>query len=182
MTTQDNRDAHALAIGKIAVAWNEYHELLGELFAGLFTHSHYETTLAIWQCLDSDRTQRKLLRAAARHRLGRITDKTGLEELTWLLNKTDTILAQQRNVGVHAPLMFLWEMDGSHKILPLLTTGNRNAKHIEGQDILREYAHYERQIRKMIGFAMALSKKIGYHKRDHGPWPERPTLSGRAPR
>jgi hypothetical protein len=181
MTMHDTRDAHALAIGKIAIAWNEYHELLGKLFAGLFTLSHYETTLAIWQCFDSDRTQRKLLRAAAQQRLEGLTDKTAFEELTWLLNKTDTILAQQRNVGVHAPLMALWEMDGSHKILPHLTTGNRNAKHIEGRNILREYTHYERQIREMITFADALSKKIGYHKRDSGPWPDRPSLSGRAP-
>src|SRR5262249_25924983 len=102
MYPDELRDKHALAIGKIAIAWNEYHEILGELFANLFTLSHYEETLAIWQCLDSDRTQRKLLRAAAETFLRKRSrlDKTGLEELTWLLNKTDTILAQQRNIGV----------------------------------------------------------------------------------
>jgi hypothetical protein len=47
------------------MAWNEYHELFGKIFAHLFTKSHFETSLAIWHALDNDRTQRKLLRAAA---------------------------------------------------------------------------------------------------------------------
>jgi hypothetical protein len=84
MIADDTRDAHALAIGKIAMAWNEYHELLGGLFSGLFTKSHYTTTLAIWHCLDNDRTQRRLLRAAAETYLGQRLDKRGLEELLWL--------------------------------------------------------------------------------------------------
>jgi hypothetical protein len=85
MTKDEVKDAHALAIGKIAMAWNEYHELLGNLFASLFTKSHYTTILAIWHCLDNDRTQRRLLRAAAETYLH--FDKNGLEELLWLLNK-----------------------------------------------------------------------------------------------
>ena len=32
---QESRDAHALAIGKIAIAWNEYHEALSEIYAEL---------------------------------------------------------------------------------------------------------------------------------------------------
>jgi hypothetical protein len=79
MTASDLKDAHALAIGKIVMAWNEYHEIFGEIFAGLFTKSHAETSLAIWNCLDSDRTQRKLLRAAADIHLH--WNKKGLEEL-----------------------------------------------------------------------------------------------------
>jgi hypothetical protein len=180
MIPDELRDKHALAIGKIAIAWNEYHELLGELFAGMFTRSHWETSLSLWHCLDSDRTQRKLLRAATETYLH--WNKRGQEELRWLLNKTDTILAQQRNVGVHAPLMSLWEIDGSHKILPLAMMGNRNAKQIEGKDILQEYAHYERQIRKMYGFALGLKVKVGFHGRDpDASWPKRPQISGSAP-
>jgi hypothetical protein len=129
--------------------------------------------------LDSDRTQRKLLRAAAETYLH--WNNKGLEELLWLLNKTDSVLSQQRNVGVHAPLVTQMEMDGSHKILPFVVWGNRNAKRIEGHDILREYAHYEQQIRKMYDFAFALHFKLTLGKYTDDPFPERPKLSSRAP-
>lgn len=174
----DTRDVHALAIGKIALAWNEYHELLGELFASLFTKSHYSTALAIWHCLDSDRTQRKLLRSASSEHLA--WNKKGLEELVWLLNKTDTVLSQQRNVGIHAPLGALIESDGTRKMFPLTELGNRNAKQIFGQDVLREYAHYETQIRRMMSFAFGIKFKLTLGKHTDDPWPERPRLSSRA--
>jgi hypothetical protein len=175
MTKDEVKDAHALAIGRIAMAWNEYHELLGDLFASLFTKSHYTTTLAIWHCLDNDRTQRRLLRAAAETYLH--YDKQGLEELLWLLNKTDTLLAQQRNVGIHAPLNALFEKDGTHKLLPVPGPGNRNAKHLDGRDVLKEYAHYEQQIKKMRDFAFALRFKLTVGKNTDDPWPPRPKLS-----
>lgn len=177
MIPDELRDKHALAIGKIAVAWNEYHELLGELFAGMFTRSHWETSLSLWHCLDSDRTQRRLLRAAGETYLR--SNKRAQEELRWLLNKTDTILAQQRNVGVHAPLMSLWEIDGSHKISSPYFDGQPQSQTNSGQDILQEYAHYERQIRKMYGFALGLKVKVGFHGKDRtAAWPERPRITG----
>jgi hypothetical protein len=177
MTPSELKDAHALAIGKIVMAWNEYHEIFGEIFAGLFTKSHWETSLAIWHCLDSDRTQRKLLRAAAETHL-RWNEK-GLEELFWLLNKTDSLIAHQRNLGVHAPLMSITELDGTHKVQPLAMLGNRNAKQMVGKDILREYAHYEQQIKEMSSFAYALRFKLALGKHTDDPWPERPRLSSR---
>jgi len=181
MTTEETRDAHALAIGKIAMAWNEFHELLGSLFANLFTKSHYLTTLAIWHCLDSDRTQRKLLRAAAETYLGQRIDKKGLEELLWLLNKTDTLLSQQRNLRIHAPLNALFEADGGHKLLPVPGPGNRNAKQLDGRDVLKEYSHYEEQIKKMKDFAFGLRFKLTVAGSSDDPWPERPRITARPP-
>src|ERR1700682_3378990 len=179
MINESIREAHALAIGRIAMAWNEYHELLGDLFASLFTKSHYNTTLAIWHCLDSDRTQRKLLRAAAETYLGQRIDKKGLEELLWLLNKTDTLLSQQRNVGIHAPLNALFEVQDTQLLFPVPGPGNRNAKQLEGRNVLKEYAHYEQQIRKMREFAYALRFKLTLGRGADDPWPERPRISAR---
>jgi hypothetical protein len=179
MINDEIRDAHALAIGRIAMAWNEYHELLGDLFANLFTKSHYDTTLAIWHCLDSDRTQRKLLRAAAETYLGQRIDKKGLEELSWLLNKTDTLLSQQRNVGIHAPLNAL--LDDVQSLFPVRGPSNRNAKQLEGRNVLKEYEHYEQQIRKMREFAYALCFKLTLGRGADDPWPERPRISARPP-
>ncbi len=179
MIDNDTKEAHALAIGKIAMAWNEYHELLGNLFASLFTKSHYTTTLAIWHCLDNDRTQRKLLHAAAETYLH--FNKRGLEELLWLLNKTDTLLSQQRNIGIHAPLNALMEIDGTQTLLPVPGPGNRNAKQLDGLNVLKEYAHYEQQIKKMKDFAFGIRFKLTLGKGTDDPWPDRPKFSARPP-
>jgi hypothetical protein len=179
MSNDNAREEHALAIGKIAMAWNEFHELLGVLFASLFTKSHYVTTLAIWHCLDNDRTQRKLLRAAAETHLH--WNKKGLEELLWLLNKTDHILSNQRNVGIHAPLNALFERDGEQFLFPVPGPGNRNAKQLDGLVVLKEFAHYEQQIVQMKAFAYSLRFKLSDGKHTDDPWPERPHLSARPP-
>jgi hypothetical protein len=63
-------------------------------------------------------------------------------------------------------------------MLPLSHYGNRNAAKIEGRDILQEYAHYEKQIRQMGTFAVALSGKLRNDTPDD-EWPKRPKLSGR---
>jgi hypothetical protein len=68
------------------------------------------------------------------------------------------------------------ELNGTHKMLPSATLGNRNAKQMMGKDILREYAHYEQQIKKMSGFANALRFKLTLGKNTDDPWPERPRL------
>jgi len=157
------------------MAWNEYHEVLGSLFASLFTKSHYLTALDIWHCLDNDRTQRRLLRTAANTYLA--WNKKGLEELNWLLNKTDTLLSAQRNVGVHAPLNGLFEVEGVSRLYPVPGPGNRNAKQLDGKDVLKEYAHYEQQLRKICIFATALRFKLREGRHTDDPWPERPMLS-----
>src|SRR3954470_20045175 len=62
---QDDWDAHALAIGKIVMAWNQYQEMLGEIFAGLFGRRDWRLALAAWHALDNDRAQRSMLDAIA---------------------------------------------------------------------------------------------------------------------
>jgi hypothetical protein len=67
---QDIHDAHALAIGRIAIAWNEFQDHLGELFAILFGQRRYAHALRAWQSLENDRAQRELLRAVALENFG----------------------------------------------------------------------------------------------------------------
>src|SRR5260370_20629115 len=42
---QELRDAHALAIGKIVMAWNEYHETLGEIYAEICGRDKWSASL-----------------------------------------------------------------------------------------------------------------------------------------
>jgi hypothetical protein len=64
--TDDHIEAHQLAIGKIVMAWNEYQETLGQIFAQLFGIRNWVVAHAAWQALENDRAQRNMLLAAAR--------------------------------------------------------------------------------------------------------------------
>jgi len=178
---QENREAHALAIGKIVMAWNEYHEMLGEIFATLHGRRNWSAALSAWHALQSDRAQRSMLAAVARAKL-KPTDRA-YKEIIWMVKNTDRIVADQRNFGVHTPLMSFTGIDGIPRILPLAMLGNRRAAKLYGSDLLREFAHYEAQIRKMNSFAHAISFAITPRRNRRGrvSWPERPQLTGRAP-
>src|SRR5688500_17721294 len=89
---QAHREAHAVAIGKIVMAWNEYQEHLGELFGGIFGRRYYGLALSAWHSVPSDSTQRQMLRSVVEAKL----KGKAREELLWLLNQTDQILASQR--------------------------------------------------------------------------------------
>jgi hypothetical protein len=42
---QESRDAHALAIEKIFMAWNEYHETLGETYGEICASANRQASL-----------------------------------------------------------------------------------------------------------------------------------------
>ena len=62
-----------------------------------------------------------------------------------------------------------------------MLTGNKHALQVLGKDILKEYAHYEAQIRKMLEFASLLKTRIGWNRPEDRskPWPERPVISAK---
>jgi hypothetical protein len=172
--------AHERAIGKIVIAWNDYQEELGKLFGNLFSYKDWPLALSAWHALDSDRAQRKMLVAAARAKLK--PNSPLLREIEWLINNSDKI-ADQRNIGIHMPLMRSAERDGSTHILPLAMFGNLKAAKMSGRDLLKEYAHFERQIRKMFSYAVALDFAVTPKGRRRGKasLPERPKLTPFSP-
>jgi hypothetical protein len=118
--------------------------------------------------------QRQLLCKVAPEKLA--VDEKAKEELIWLLDQIDEVIADQRNVGVHAPLMSFTDENGKHQILPLAMFGNRHAALLAGKDILTEYRHYEGQIQKMTTYAVAIKYNISPVRAGDVVWPERPTV------
>jgi hypothetical protein len=132
---QENKDAIALAIGKIVMAWNEFHEALGELYAAIGGRQKWHQSLDEWHSIRADHTQRmKLLEAAKASLTGRVA-----EETIWVVENTNTLIANQRNICVHMPLMSFTDEDGVHQMLPLTLFGNRRAIDMVGRDLLGEY-------------------------------------------
>ena len=60
----------------------------------------------------------KLLEAAKASLTGRAA-----EETIWVVENTDTLIANQRNISVHMPLMSFTDEDGMHQMLPLTLSG-----------------------------------------------------------
>ncbi len=149
---QEVRDVHAVAIGRIAIAWNELHEHLAEIFGTLFEEADYGLALTAWHSLVNDAAQREMLRSVAGAKLGR--DSKGYKEINWSLEQIKQQIANQRNTGIHMPLMLFTDMSnpeqpGEPQMLPLSLFGNRRAFSMSGKDLLKEYALYEQQIRRL---------------------------------
>ena len=115
---------YLIEIGLVALAWNDLHEKLAELFWRVMHISNGHIPLAIWHELRDDRIQRRVLRVAASNGLGAWVlphderperwIKTGISKFDWLLTEVDT-LANSRNNFLHAPFMFDATADGNTK-------------------------------------------------------------------
>jgi hypothetical protein len=151
-------DAHALAIGRLVVAWNGYQENLGELYATLFSRRDWALAMASWHALENDRAQRAMLLATATAKLK--PDSRALKEIQWLVKTTNAVISDNRNTGIHMPLMSLTELDGTHHILPDTIHGHARARKMLGKDLLKEYAHYADQIRKMNWHATIVKSNL----------------------
>lgn len=169
---QENKDAIALAIGKIVMAWNEFHETLAETYAIICGKDKWQQSLDEWQSIRNDHEQRVMLLEAAKANLtGR-----ALEETIWVVENTKTLIANQRNIGVHTPIMSFTDEDGVHQMLPLAFWGNKRAFSMIGRDLLGEYEHFRSQIAKMSSFAGSIRYNVSPVRQGPEAWPERPTL------
>jgi hypothetical protein len=160
------------------MAWNEFQETLGQLYSVMF-EQHAGLAVASWQALENDRAQREMLRAVARYALG--PNSKAYSEIGWLIEQANQQLSNQRNFGIHTPLMVFSENNGPAQILPLTIFGNRRAIALEGKDILAEYGHYADQINKMVTFALMIRYNIQANRPGPESWSERPQLQFRAP-
>jgi hypothetical protein len=174
-------DQHALAIGKIAMAWNSLQETLAEMFGNLFDRPMYQLALAAWHSLTSDVAQQEMLRAVALAKFG--ADSKAYSEINWLLEKLKQHVSHQRNFGIHTPFMILHKLDKSAHVLPHTITGNRKAAALmtSGKDALNEFIEYEREIRKLFSFAHGVLFNISPVRIGPESWPERPQLQFRVP-
>ena len=173
---QEVHDAHAAAIGRMAIAWNEFQESLGEIFANLFGKQRAAEALAAWHALENDRAQREMLGAVAQQKLRR--RHRGYDEICWLIDTANRKLADHRNDGIHTPLMVFTDLttDSVARILPNMMFGHMRAKKLWGKDLLKEFETYATRIRQMTTFAIAIGAKIRKPSSMRG-WPKRPTLN-----
>lgn len=171
-------DDIALLIGRIAVAWNSLQEHLGVIFGNLFDNTHSELALTAWHSLLSDRSQRDMLKAVARKKLG---SAKAADEIVWLCDQADQKLAAQRNAGIHVPLMIYSETDGPRQTLPLTYYGNRHARTFNDRNFRAELEHYAVEIDRMAGYATWIMFNTSPVRVGPESWPDRPDVQRYAP-
>jgi hypothetical protein len=125
---------YALALGQLALAWNEFHEMLSLLFCTTMGGGNSGQFLAIWHALKSDRSQRDILLVAANadihHGIPEATYQK-LKESVKFLCKTATKLEDLRNDALHCPLF-----GSSAGIQPLTGLGHVRANKLAAKNNL----------------------------------------------
>jgi hypothetical protein len=175
--------AYALAIGQVALAWNDLHENLGSLFCHLCGIGDGENKMqAAWQSLMADRAKRKMLQAAIaeleneeKHR-----NPKAEEEMKWLFGQLER-LEIARNHVIHSPLTSfshpIWRLfqNRPEGIAPDDIRGNRLALELRKKaDLLSHYRAIRDEIMLFSEYVEAIEDAWhwGGHKRK--PWPDRP--------
>lgn len=172
---------YVMAIGQLALAWNDLHETLGSLFIDI-TVVVDEKISAAWQSLGSDRAKRGMLEAVAKSLSPSDIKKNprGKDDLIWLLRRV-TSLEEDRNNAIHSPLRTydgpIWEMLGKPRgIAPDDSSGNARAKKLLKKNLLIEYRYCRDAVIILRDYAEAIQDAWSYPK---NPWPERPQLPNR---
>jgi hypothetical protein len=101
---------YALASGQLNLAWNDLHEVLGEIFVDAMALRHKNVGLRVklavsWGVVASDRQRRVLLKATI-NRIGRAEHQAFpqlAEDVIWIVGRGDS-LEEKRNNVIHAPL------------------------------------------------------------------------------
>jgi hypothetical protein len=167
----------AIELGWIAYEWNRLHEALGELFADAMGADTY-TALSAWHAVRSDLTQRHMLKAAAAHRAERSPPENtslwlALVDLVDAVNK----LSDKRNNAIHAPLVFVTDIDGGAvEVRPLEFFGNEKARKLANRDLLPEFQWYRRSGAVLANYANMLHYAFNDPNHQLPPKPILPTL------
>ena len=165
---------YAIAIGQIALAWNELHEILAVLFSHMIDTKLDNQPLAMWHVLKSDRAQRDLLLAAAKCITRETIPPEFLEDVTWLCGRAD-VVEEARNNALHAPL-WVYQKSGTKTVLPITGLGHTRAKKLLAKNLLGEFRWCRHAAIVLGDFALDLIDGVADHRL---PWPDRPAWPNR---
>lgn len=172
--------AYIEAVGQVVHAWNSLQGTMGQLFL-LTTEFEPLMGLAVWHSINSDRSQRGMLRAAVNVRYeGCDSDEKQKQkrDLRWMIDKADEV-SDERNLVVHG-LCTMGFGDHGLKIQPVTWFGNKKLNKLSGLDVIVEFTYCETCADSLNSFAREMETAL----RNPGrfPWPARPDLPTRSRR
>jgi hypothetical protein len=130
---------YAIALGQLALAWNDLHLALAMLFCTVMGGGFVNQFLDIWNTLKSDRSQREILLAAAKSTFvnGGGSQKLA-EEIEWICKRADA-LEDSRNDALHSPLWATPRGPGTSIVSPVVGLGHVRANKPLGKNLLTEF-------------------------------------------
>jgi hypothetical protein len=121
----------AIALGQLALCWNDLHQSLGLVFCSVMGGGYIGQFLAIWNALKADRAQREILIAAIKNEATPVqqgqTDayrKQILEDVKWLCGKVDA-MEDTRNDALHVPFWGTRDRKDKTTVVPVTGLGHR---------------------------------------------------------
>ena len=167
---------YALALGEIALAWNDLHVSLSFVFCGILSVGNFNfgPFQAVWQQITNDRMQRNALVAVAKEATLALGSREQFEGIKWLCDQA-TALEDIRNDALHSPLWGVGKRERPY-IAPVTGLGHPRATKLHGKDLLAEYRRCRDAITTLRNYAMQIDECL---QRRHGGWPKRPKMPPR---
>ena len=182
--THKNYNSAALALGQLALAWNDLHESLALVFCSIMGGGYVGPFLGIWHALKVDRAQRDILLGATKSRVAPIYQsqtsdwqKRIMGDVEWLCGQADK-LEDARNDALHSPFWAAKETSGKTTIVPVTGLGHVRARKFQGKNVLFELRWCRDATTVLRNFAMEIEHALKDYRR---PWPDRPRLPNRTP-
>jgi hypothetical protein len=180
--THESLKPYATAIGESALAWNALQDEMAAMFWMLLGQDKGLEALAVWNVVENDRLQRKMLRELARITLLEkgecdAKQKQKMDDVEWLLKKADK-LSGSRNDIVHSPLLSLTDVtdDKSSAVSPLTLNRNPRAIELSKKDLMSEIHWCRDTATVLLTYCRSLKFRVIYGA---NPWPARPQLPNR---
>jgi hypothetical protein len=161
---------YALAIGQLAMAWNDLHSRLALLFCSVMGGGYANQFLAIWHALKADRVQREILLAAVKKDYNSARPVKFLEDIEWLCKKADEV-EEARNNALHSPLWADRRNEGVPVVVPATGLGHVRAQKLLGKDLLVEFRWCRDAAITLRVFAADIDATMSEFPT---PWPDRP--------
>jgi hypothetical protein len=182
---------YVIALGQVALAWND----LQESFAGLFWTAMLSkrpregdtfdyAALNVWHAIRADRSQRQMLRAAVNNSPIDWQRPTLKDDVKWMLKEADKI-EDTRNDAIHSPLfavdnsLYGMTSTSNEPIAPAWWLFNpRAAKLSKRQNLLHEFRYCRDAAIVLSDYARGIDRALINPQR---PWPDRPRMPNRQP-
>ena len=169
-------DGYAPAVGRLSGAWNYLHQTLGGLFAVIIGGDH-ELLLTAWRPIESDRSQREMLRAVIAGASLKRSERTpkAPADLLWVLKRADA-LSDVRNDAIRALVgLYFVEADNVEINVALPARGKRERKLLaraaEGRKLLDEFANCGQDTNQVPIFVRRATFALADPERQEWPTP-----------
>jgi hypothetical protein len=180
--TEDELRPYALAVGQVALAWNDLYEIMAQLFCTLSGGGWVSKHLAVWHSQTMDRPKRELLRATVEYLTADEEARFPKmrESVIWIADEAQR-LEDARNNTVHLPLVLLRggaltqaARERGIKVPDVMVHTLNNhprAKRMLQKNLLGEFRRCRAKILALRDFTYNVDRALCAA---HAPWPDIP--------